>query len=340
MNNKGLKSIIFGAAGTVFMFGACMGANAKDLVMAYSGSLKDPAMICGVQTVAKELGELIGSDVEMHVGGTGFAEPKKLYAQLARGITDISVMPLAYTPGRFPMSEVVGLPYAAKSNVAATTAANQLLDKYLADEYKDTHPLAVMAIPNYQIHLKDNVEDVSTGLKGKRIRVVGKGLSDAIRGLGADVVGMPIFQVYENMQKGVIDGFVLPNVPLAAFKLHEVSDYHLQADIGVPVLYMGLSKKFYSSLTDEQKKVVDSKYAGVEAANRYVECFNKQADRSVGLATKNGDIFRDLSDAETAAIEAIAQPIIDDYLDSLEEKGLPGRAFFNDFKAAVAEVGG
>lgn len=339
LSNK-IKSLTAGVATIAFSMGLSASANAKDLVMAYSGSLKDPAMICGVQTVAKELAELVGSEVEMHVGGTGFAEPKKLYSQLARGITDISVMPLAYTPGRFPMSEVIGLPYAAKSNVAATTAANQLLEKYLADEYKDTHPLAVMAIPNYQIHLKDDVADISTGLKGKRIRVVGKGLSDTIRGLGADVVGMPIFQVYENMQKGVIDGFVLPNVPLAAFKLHEVSDFHLQADVGVPVLYMGLSKKFYDSLSDEQKQVVDSKYAGVEAANRYVECFNKQAGRSMGLAKKNGDTFRDLSDSETAAIESIARPIIEDYLEGLEGKGLPARAFYNDFKAAVAEIGG
>lgn len=338
MNKTTIKTALVGATALCLTAGYATTANAKDLVMAYSGSLKDPAMICGVQTVAKELAEMVGAEVEMHVGGTGFAEPKKLYAQLARGITDISVMPLAYTPGRFPMSEIIGLPYAAKSNVSATTAANQLLEKHLAEEYKETHALAVMAIPNYQIHLKDDVADVSTGLKGKRIRAVGKGLSDTIRGLGADVVGMPIFQVYENMQKGVIDGFVLPNVPLAAFKLHEVSDFHLQANIGVPVLYMGLSNKFYDSLTTEQKQVVDSKYSGVEAANRYVECFNKQAGRSIGLAKKNGDQFRDLSDAETAAINAIAQPIIESYIEAQEGKGLAARAFYDDFKAAVAAI--
>lgn len=339
MKKVSIGKLLAGATALTLACGFAQVSNAKDLVMAYSGSLKDPAMICGVQTVAKELAAMVGSEVEMHVGGTGFAAPKKLYAQLARGITDLSVMPLAYTPGRFPMSEIVGLPFAAKNNMSATIAANSLLEEYLADEYKETHPLAVMAIPSYQIHLREAVADISTGLKGKRIRAVGKGLSNTIRGLGADVVGMPIFQVYENMQKGVIDGFVLPNVPLAAFKLHEVSDHHLQADLGVPVLYMGLSKKFYGSLTPEQKKMVDEKYSGVEAAKRYVECFNKQNARSIGLATKKGDTFRDLSADEISAIDAIAQPIIEDYLAGLESKGLPARKFHKAFEDAVKAAG-
>lgn len=327
-----LKTTLIGAASLAM----ASTASAKDLVMAYSGSLKDPAMVCGIQTVANELAAMVGAEVEMHVGGTGFAAPKKLYSQLARGVTDISVMPLAYTPGRFPMSEIIGLPFVAKNNYSATTAANTLLDEYLSEEFADTIPLAVMAIPNYQIHLKDPVEDLTTGLQGLRIRATGKVLSDTLRGLGADVVGMPIFQVYENMQKGVMDGYVLPNVPLAAFKLHEVSDYHIQVDIAVPVLYMGLSKKFYDGLSDEQRATVDEKYRGVDAALGYVGCFEKLNKVSMGLAAKDGGVVRSATDAENAAMMAIVDPIVTGYIASLEERGLAGQAFYDAFKAEVA----
>lgn len=89
------KYILAGATALARCLGFEASSSAKDLTMAQSGSLKDPAMICGIQTVAKEIGEMVGSEVENHVGGTGFAEPKKLYPQLARGITDISIMRLA-----------------------------------------------------------------------------------------------------------------------------------------------------------------------------------------------------------------------------------------------------
>lgn len=314
-------------------------ASARDVVMAYSGSMQDPSMVCSIQTISTEIAEMIGGTVEMHVGGTGFATPQNLYTQLERGVTDISVMPLAYTPGRFPLSEVFGLPFVASDNTIATVAVNRILPDFLADEFAGTHPLFLMGIPQYQIHLREPVEDVTTGLEGKRIRVTGETLSQTVRALGADIVGLPIFQVYENMQKGVIDGFVLPNVPLASFKLHEVSSYHVQVDFGLPVLYLGLSHKFWDSLTPEQQATVTERYTGPEASERYVDCFNEQNDSALAMALEtDGTVSRPLTDAERASIEAIVDPIVQDYLDELDDRGLPGHAFHDALKAEMAKL--
>lgn len=313
-------------------------ATAEDVVMAYSGSLQDPAMVCSIQTVSREIAELLDGEVEMHVGGTGFASPRNLYTQLERGVTDISVMPLAYTPGRFPLSEIIGLPFVAKDNTAAAIAATTLIPDYLADEFAGTHPLAIMTIPPYQIHLRDDVQDLTTGLAGKRIRVTGETLSDTIRALGADIVAVPIFQVYENMQKGVFDGFVLPNVPLAAFKLAEVSDFHVQVDIGMPVLYFGLSNDFWNGLTPEEQATITEKYAGPEAAARYTECFNQQDAGALNMAVNTGGASRDASEAELAGIAAVAAPIVEAYLADTDAAGLDATGFYTAFSEAVAAL--
>lgn len=311
---------------------------AEDVVMAYSGSLQDPAMVCSIQTVSREIAELLDGEVEMHVGGTGFASPRNLYTQLERGVTDISVMPLAYTPGRFPLSEVIGLPFMAQDNTAATIAATSLIPDYLAEEYAGTHPLAIMTIPHYQIHLAEAVDDLTTGLQGKRIRVTGATLSDTFRALGADIVAVPIFQVYENMQKGVFDGFVLPNVPLAAFKLAEVSEYHIQVDIGMPVLYFGLSDDFWDGLSPEIQKTITERYTGPEAAARYVDCFNQQDAGALNMSISAGGTTRDMTDAERVAIVEIVEPIIATYLAETDATGLDATGFHAAFAAAVAEL--
>ena len=89
----------------VALLGAPAPSIAKDnLVVAFQGALKSPPARCHIQTVAKGISKITGWKTEIHAGGSAFASPKKLYSQLARVITDLSHMPLAYTPGRFPLA--------------------------------------------------------------------------------------------------------------------------------------------------------------------------------------------------------------------------------------------
>jgi len=332
-----ISTILTGAAALTFSGAFSNDAVAKDsLVVAFQGSLGSPVSKCHIQTVAKGISEITGLKPELHAGGSAFSTPKKLYPQLSRGITDHSLMPLAYTPGRFPLAESATLPYISEDNKALTVAINKLSDKYLAKEFKGTQPLALFALPPYQIHLKNPVKNIATDLKGKRIRVVGKGLSDSFRALGADVVAMPVTQVYENMQKGVMDGFVLPNAPLAIFKQHEVSDYHVQANISLAIIYMGLSKKFWNGLSADHQKQIRAKYIGPEAGVRYASCFDKINGIALKLAKKGGGQVRAVTAEEKAKVQSIVKPIVSAHLDALDKKGLPAHAFVKDLRAEVA----
>lgn len=246
------------------------------------------------------------------------------------------MMPLAYTPGRFPVAEIAMLPLFENDNKKMTIAVNRLVPKHLAKEFKGTKPLALMALPPYQIHLRQPVENISTGLKGKRIRVVGKGLTAMFRALGSDVVAMPITQVYENMQKSVMDGFVLPNAPLVIFKQHEVSDYHVQANVSVALVYIGLSQKFWSGLSDDYRRQIEEKFAGPQAAIRYVSCFDKITKIALKLAREGNGVVRPTSAQENAVLKELAGPIVKDYVAGVDKKGKPGTAFLNDLRVALS----
>lgn len=312
-------------------------AVAKDnLVVAFQGALKSPPVQCHMKVVAQGVSEVAGWKTEFHAGGSAFASPKKLYPQLSRGITDLSHMPLAYTPGRFPLAEIAMLPFVQKDHKALATALNKLTDKYLKSEFKGTVPFGLMVLPPYHIHLKKPVNNIVTDLKGLRIRVVGKGLSTAFRALGADVVGMPVTQVYENMQKGVMNGYVLPFPANVVFKLHEVADYHALVNISSAVVFLGMSQKAWDSLSAAQQKQVSAKFIGPEAAVRYSSCFDKVDKIGLALSKKSKGTIYQPTDAEIEKLRKIAQPATDSYLAGVEKKGLPGKAFYNELTTMAA----
>ena len=330
----------FPAAVATFTISLALGlqsSSAKDnLVTAFQGSIGSPITKCHIEKIAAGIAEITGQKSELHAGGSAFASPKKLYTQLARGITDLSMMPLAYTPGRFPIAETAMLPLFETDNKKMTVAVNKLIGKYLKEEFKGTKPLAIMALPPYQLHLNKPVEDIASDLKGKRIRVVGKGLTTMFRKLDADVVSMPITQVYENMQKSVMDGFVLPNAPLAIFKQHEVSNYHVQANISVALVYIGLSQKYWASLSDDHKRQIEEKFAGPQAGVRYVSCFDKITGIALKLAQKNNGVVRQTTAEERAKLRQIADPVVKDYVASIDKKGKPASDFLKDLRAELA----
>ena len=331
------RNLVTAALSAGFILSTGNTVSAKDnLVVAFQGALNNKPIQCHLKVVAKGISEITGMKIEYHAGGSAFANPKKLYPQLSRGITDLSLMPLAYTPGRFPLAEIAMLPFIQRDHKALATAVTKLSGKYLTKEFKGTHTFALLALPPYNIHLKKPVKNIATDLKGLRLRVVGKGLSNAFRKLGADVVGMPITQVYENMQKGVMNGYVLPNVATLVFKLHEVSDFHAQVNLSSAVVYMGMSKKAWDGLKPAHQKQISAKFEGPAAAVRYVSCFDKVSKIALKFAKKTKGVIYKPSGAEMAQLKKTVAPVTETYLAGVEKKGLPARAFYIELKTMAA----
>lgn len=333
------------AVGPVVLFAgltalAATSVQAADgtLVWSTMGSPVNPIVNCGPKKIAAKLAEITGDKQEVHLGGSAFANPRKQYAQLARGITDFSWGVLSYTPGRFALSETLTLPFVASNNKAASRAMTKLKSKYpaLAKETGDIHLFAIFAAGPYQLHLKKPIKSVAD-LSGLRVRVSGGPLSSSVRALGGDVAALPMPRVYENLQKGVINGLFGTNAGLVAFKLNEVTTYHVMTRISVPVLFTGLSKKYYNKLSADQKKRIDTELAGPDAAARYASCWDKVDKIGLGLARKRGNTIRELTADEKNALGKKLNPVIENHLAGLEKKGLPARALYKDLLAEIAK---
>jgi len=75
--------------------------------------------------------------------------------------------------------------------------------------------------------------------------------------LGASPVGMPPGQVYENMQRGVLDGAAFAWDPVRAFKLGEVSGFHFEASLYTAFAWCAINERRYQSLPADIRRVID-----------------------------------------------------------------------------------
>lgn len=298
------------------------------LKYAFSGSATNPIAKCIFVPLAKEVEKKSQNriKVEMYYGRTGFANPRKSYQQLSKGVTDMGYSVMQYSPGKFPLTELVTMPFLVKNNVASTIAINKLVPKYLSQEFKQIKLLSLFILGPYQLHMKDRLKSLAD-IKGKRIRIIGGIAIEALERLGALPVSLPISAIYENLQKGVIDGTASPFAIVPAFKIGEVTKSHIHMNLAGPITLFGLSKKFYAGLPDDLKKIFDG-LQGPGLGARAAKCFQRVDKFGVKMAMKKGNSVIRPSKAELANAMKMVAPIKQRVIADLDKKGLKASEFY------------
>ena len=159
--------------------------------------------------------------------------------------------------GRLPRTTIIDLPFMTDSADAASQALWAVYPRFLAEEYKGLKVLALFAHNPGLIALRNKKVEKVDDLKGLRIRAPSVQTQALLTALGATPVGMPPGQIYENMDKGVIDGAMLPYDGFKGFKVDELARYYYDADIYTTSFYFVMNQKKYDGLPPEVRKAID-----------------------------------------------------------------------------------
>ena len=129
--------------------------------------------------------------------------------------------------------------------------------------------------------MRDKVIRTPADLAGLKVRVAGATAAEVATALGATPVQMPISQVYNALQTGLIDGVITGASTLTDFKLDEVADaITLGAPLGRLTFYAVMNEGVYNGLTDDQKAALDAKRAAqaFPKAPRRMACHRQRSD--------------------------------------------------------------
>lgn len=289
---------------------------------------------------ARELEEKTGGKVavELYPVNTAFGNVAKQMDQARAGVVDLAHGLAGIPRGRLPRTSVMDLPFLAESADAATRT---LWDLYkegrLGDEYKGVKPLALHCHNAGLFHTTDTPVRAPTDVRGLRLRTPSPATSAMIGHLGGTPVGMPPTEVYENLQKGVLDGTIFTWDAVGAFRLNEVVPHHTDARAYTTCFYFVMNQRAYDGLPEDVRQVVDE-ISGDALIPKFGPWWDTWDKRGRQDALDRGHEIIPLSDAERADWQAALEPVVDSYLKSLEDDGVDDpRALYQRARELVSQ---
>jgi TRAP-type C4-dicarboxylate transport system substrate-binding protein len=271
--------------------------------------------------------------ITIYPGGTLGKAPDH-YDMVKNGIADMGFTTPGYTPGRFPLITVTELPLLFKSSRGGSLAVMSIFDKYFKNEFKDVKVLWFWVHPPGHFHLAKKPVKVLEDLAGLKIRAATPMLTTMVKTLGAVPVSITAPETYSALERGVVDGTIFPWEAISSFKLAEVLKHHAEVNLYVAPLFTMMNLKKYEGLPPDLRKVIDD-HSGAWGAEFNGKVWDQNENVGIEAIRKAGATIYKVPPEERARWAAKLRPMEDDWIKSMEAKGLPGRQLLNDLREAI-----
>lgn len=283
----------------------------------------------------EELAERSGGELDIELFPAGQLGPPPRQFDLVRsGAADLTVVLHGATPGRFPMTELAGLPLTAPSggNSSEITSrrVTELAPEYLAAEHEGTRILWMAVTPPLKIHFaKTDPSDLSA-IEGLRIRYAGAIWQQIIEALGASPVPVPPAESADAMGKGVVDAASFPFEAAMSFDLAPVSDYSMEPGLASATFALVMSNDAYDRLSPELQALIDET-TGPDAAAAFGAAWDESEAKGRQYMEDGGVTIVTLGDAQIDELHADFSSIVDGAIEAVAATGAPAQAFVDAY---------
>lgn len=258
----------------------------------------------------------------MYAGGALGKGPEH-YDIVLKGLSDIGYFTATWTPGRFPLTDVLSLAVWVDGKDIAADIGNAVYERILKDEFKGVKVIELNGCIQSFIWTKKPVSKMAD-LKGMKLRSPGGHQTHYIKALGAEPVFMPLGDVYMAIETGTVDGLVTCPPLVLAFKLYEVVKYGTILTFGCVSEGVVMNLKTWEKLPDDQKKLIEevckNPFRTTGGLTRKV--YREELMPSIA---GHGVKFIELSKSEASEWYKRFQDVTRAWVKDLEGKGLPAR---------------
>jgi TRAP-type C4-dicarboxylate transport system substrate-binding protein len=257
----------------------------------------------------------------MYAGGALGKGPEH-YDIVAKGLSDMGYFTATWTPGRFPLSDVLSLAAWVDGKDIGVDIGNAMYERILKREFPGVKMIELNGCIQAFLWTKKPVRTLED-CKGLRIRTPGGHQTNYIKALGAEPVFMPLGDVYMAMETGTVDGLVTCPPLVLAFKLYEVAKHGTIATFGCVTEGVIMNKDSWEKTPDDLKPIIEEvcsnpfRTSGGLTREVYKQMMKEIAEKGVELYTLPPD--------KAALWFAAFQQMTRDWVADLEKKGLPAK---------------
>jgi TRAP-type C4-dicarboxylate transport system substrate-binding protein len=239
-----------------------------------------------------------------------------------------------YTPGKFPMTSVIELPFMGNSSVNATRILYDLMAKYpqIAEEHSGVKVLYIWGVDTGQVMTTNKPVRTMADLKGLKLRVGSASSSPMAEALGAVPVLMNISDLFDSLQKDVIQGTLLGTSAIKTFNLTPVIKHMTIANIFTNTQAVVINNASWAKIPKQDQDIILS-LSGQRMGEIVAESFVDECDIAMKASEDAGMDIYTLPDDELAKWKEAMNPIYQQWVKDMEAKGLPGQAILDDAMA-------
>jgi TRAP-type C4-dicarboxylate transport system substrate-binding protein len=190
----------------------------------------------------------------LYAGGALGKGPEH-YDIVAKGLSDMGYFTATWTPGRFPVSDVLSLAVLVGGKDIGTDIGNAMYERILHTEFPGVKMIELNGCIQAYLWTRKPVKSLED-CKGLRIRSPGGHQTNYIKSIGAEPVFMPLGDVYLSLETGTIDGLVTCPPLVLAFKLFEVAKYGTLTTFGCVTEGVIMNQKSWERTPNDLKPII------------------------------------------------------------------------------------
>jgi TRAP-type C4-dicarboxylate transport system substrate-binding protein len=300
-------------------------AGEKSFELSFTGPYADkhPTVINAFVPWMKELKKDSGNKLEVRYFNPGTLCPEREVPESTEaGSVDIGSSVCGLSPGKFPLNELMELPFLVTSAEAGSLIVWDLYQRYPAwqKEFAKVKLLWQWTSATFQLHTTKKLVKTLEDLKGMKILGFTPRILDIIKALGASPVQIKPMESYLALERGMADGILLPLAPLKSFKITDAAKYHTIMDALVVPFWAGLNLDVWKDLPKDLKKLLKDTTGG-KMAKICGATLDQGAKNDAKWMKAQGHVFYVLPLEEKKKWVGATQSIHQKWLKKMEKKG-------------------
>lgn len=289
---------------------------------------------------AKELEARTNGRIKVEISwGQALGRMEEYYDLAARGIADVTFVLLSFVgPDRFPMADIIGLPWSFKNAEVGGPAMNELSNRgYFDKEFADVKLCVICSGENDIIIFKDKQVTTLADIKGIKLGTQSLWHEERAKALDAVPVALGFPDMVMALQTGIVEGYITGFGPVNFLKLYELTKYVTVPKFGTVTVGVVMNKDYYSKLPPDIQGIVDG------MKDEFALVFGKSSEADSQAGQKNfeaagGQIVNWTPEA-LDEIDARFAPLWDKWITDNEAKGLPAQQAVNDLYKILQDQG-
>ena len=237
------------------------------------------------------------------------------YSNVVEGGQDIGWALQGYAPGRFPITEVIEMPFVFNSSSQATGTLWALYEEFelLRNEYSDVKILGIWTTGPGDLWLREGVATTTADIAGLTLRSPGPVQASVISALGANPVNMAAPDLRGALVAGEIDGLLTVDTALANHNLTDVLESGTECGCYVLASFLVMNLDAWNNLSEDQQAAIED-LSGKKLSNAAAMFFDRGSLTAAERNAEAGIIKVLLDDDQLDQWKEATSSVVDDWV--------------------------